>query len=81
MLVCDGCLYVVCGFDSNNSYLSSIERLNVAANESAWTQFTVQGLTARNAPMVCRLDDNSFIVAAGYDNTNLYDAFIVDGKA
>ena len=47
MTVVGGTLYVVCGNDDSGLRLDSIEKLNFAEEESTWTQFTVQGLTAR----------------------------------
>ena len=76
----DGTLYVVAGYD-RLVMLNSIEKLDVETAESAWSMFTVSGLSPRNDPYVCRLSATQILVAGGWGGSWLKDVNVIDLEA
>ena len=72
-------MYVVGGFDGKN-YLDTIESLDLNAEESAWSIFTVAGFKGRYNAMVCALYENDplLLVSGGFSGTYLSDAIVLN---
>ena len=65
--VIGGCIYVIGGhYGEEEDEPDSIEKLNVAENEQAWTSFSIPGFLKRQKPVVCRLNDSEILVAGGH---------------
>ena len=77
-VVLDGYIYTYGG--TVQQALSSIERLSVDSNESSWTIFSIEGLSARCRAFMCRLNDNEIVVAGGCNTERLSDAIAVNPK-
>ena len=60
-----GVIYVFFGYHYD-SHVETIERLNVAANETNWIYLSIPGLSTRWLPLVAPLNDSELLVAGGY---------------
>lgn len=58
--------------------LSSIEKLNVANEDKEWTLINMPGFTYRHKPLVCTMDEESFLIAGGTDG---YSGYFVDSSS